>query len=296
MTTPNTFAFNDDTGARSITLGKIGISGVGRISHFRTRNCFHQQADHVHNGYFEIELCLNGRTTYLNNGESYHLSAGTLLVNKPGIPHRIVSFPKSFEHYGICVSVPTRGCPLLGFTLQETVFLFRRLRAMSPVTTINVRQIHRTFRDLFTAYDGLSGMARTMRMKTLMMALLTEVVEMAGEPGTSSEPSRLVRIREMADEMARSPEKSYPLSELASRAFLSVQGFSAQFRQVTGYSPHVYLVQCRITAAKRLLRRGVQVAAVGDMLGFSSPAHFSSAFRRMTGCSPTAFMSNPCLK
>ena len=104
-----------------------------------------------------------------------------------------------------------------------------------------------------------------------------------------ADPSRRERILAIADEMVHSPEKSYPLDSLAEKVFLSVQNFSAQFREIVGWSPHAYLVRCRISAAKRLLRKGVSVAAAGERLGFSSISHFSSEFRHVVGSSPSGY-------
>ena len=154
----------------------------------------------------------------------------------------------------------------------------------------NIKRIHRTFHELFAAYDSLRGLERTLAMRALMMVLLAEVAGLAPAEGErASDPSRRERILAIADEMVHSPEKSYPLDALAERVFLSVQNFSAQFRRVTGWSPHAYLVRCRISAAKRLLRKGVSVAAAGERLGFSSISHFSSEFRHVVGSSPSEF-------
>lgn len=285
------FLFRDKPGSRSISMRDVGFPEVVRISHVCQRQMVEQSADHIHSDAIEIELCVKGRVLYSNAGSSYRLSAGSLYVSGAGVPHHLVDFPKNFEHYGICVAIPEKGASFLGFTPRETEALFKRLKSLPPVPDANTRRIHRTFRELFAAYDSLKGQERTLAMRALMMVLLAEVAGLApAENERASDPSRRERIVAIADEMVHSPEKPYPLDALAGRVFLSVQNFSAQFRRVTGWSPHAYLVRCRISAAKRLLRKGVSVAAAGERLGFSSISHFSSEFKRIVGSSPSEYI------
>ena len=291
------FFFRDEQGSRSISMHDAGFPEILRISHVCESQFVPQQEDHIHSDIIEVELCVKGRLHYCNAGRSYRLSAGSLFVSGPGVPHHLVDFPKNFEHYGICVAMPKKDTAFLGFTPRETTVLFRRLKALPPVPSANTRRIHRTFRELFAAYDLLKGLERTLTMRSLMMVLLAEVVGLApAENERVSDTSRRERILAIADEMVHSPEKSYPLDALAERVFLSVQNFSAQFREIVGWSPHAYLVRCRIVAAKRLLRQGTAVAAVGERLGFSSVSHFSSEFRRTVGVSPREFAKKSCIK
>ena len=290
------FFFRDKPGSRSISMRDVGFPEIVRISHVCQRQLVEQPADHVHGDSIEIELCVKGRLQYSNDGHVYRLSAGSLFVSGAGVPHHIVALPKNLEHYGICVAIPRKGAAFLGFTPREAAALFRRLKALPPVPNANIRRIHRTFRELFAAYDSLRGLERTLAMRALMMVLLAEVAGLAPAEGErATDPSRRERIVAIADEMVHSPEKSYPLDALAERVFLSVQNFSAQFRRVTGWSPHAYLVRCRISAAKRLLRKGVSVAAAGERLGFSSISHFSSEFRHIVGSSPSECAKLHCV-
>lgn len=77
---------------------------------------------------------------------------------------------------------------------------------------------------------------------------------------------------------------------LAGLANLSVFHFARCFKQTTGQSPYQYVLGWKIRRAQQLLRAGeLPLAAIGDVLGFASPAHFSAAFKRATGQTPRAF-------
>lgn len=83
---------------------------------------------------------------------------------------------------------------------------------------------------------------------------------------------------------------SIRLDTLAGIACLSVFHFTRMFKKTTGYSPYQYVLKKKIIAAKKLIRQpGVYAAEVGYQLGFSSPGHFNSFFKKHYGVSPGQF-------
>ena len=78
---------------------------------------------------------------------------------------------------------------------------------------------------------------------------------------------------------------------LAALAGISARHFERAFRQSMGTPPHAYVLKRRLDAACDLLinRSELSIEHIASRLGFSSSSHFSSAFRRRTGCSPTVF-------
>lgn len=84
--------------------------------------------------------------------------------------------------------------------------------------------------------------------------------------------------------------QSIRLDTLAGIACLSVFHFTRMFKKTTGYSPYQYVLKKKIIAAKKLIRQpGVCAAEVGYKLGFSSPGHFNSFFKKHYGVSPGQF-------
>jgi AraC family transcriptional regulator len=81
------------------------------------------------------------------------------------------------------------------------------------------------------------------------------------------------------------------LRELAALAGISARHFERAFRQSTGSSPHAYVMERRLHMARDLLinRPELPIEQITLQLGFSSSSHFSSAFRRRTGFTPTNF-------
>ena len=79
------------------------------------------------------------------------------------------------------------------------------------------------------------------------------------------------------------------LDAIARGVFVSKFHFIRQFSRVYGLTPHRYLTERRMQAAKALLEAGMGVGAVCLRVGFSSVPSFTAVFKRYVGCTPAAY-------
>lgn len=95
------------------------------------------------------------------------------------------------------------------------------------------------------------------------------------------------RLRRVEQYVADHFDRCISLSELANVAGLSRMHFAAQFRAATGYRPREYLLYHRTEHAKTLLATTERpLAEIALAVGFSTQAHFSTVFKRISGESP----------
>ena len=81
-----------------------------------------------------------------------------------------------------------------------------------------------------------------------------------------------------------------PDGELAASMRYLHQRYSMPFKQVTGQTPLEYRTRIRIESAKQMLESGeLSIAEIGEKIGFSSPAHFSTVFKKLVGISPKKY-------
>jgi AraC family transcriptional regulator len=85
-------------------------------------------------------------------------------------------------------------------------------------------------------------------------------------------------------------EMDLALQGLADVAHMNVHGFVRSFRQSTGLPPHQYVLRQRIERAKALLRDSpLSIAEVALRTGFANQSNFTTAFRRLTSITPSAW-------
>lgn len=84
-------------------------------------------------------------------------------------------------------------------------------------------------------------------------------------------------------------EESIGLTELSQVISMSPGYFSRLFKQSTGFSPHQYLIRCRVKRARELLKqRKLSIAEVAYQVGFANQAHLNYHFKRLMGITPKA--------
>ena len=80
------------------------------------------------------------------------------------------------------------------------------------------------------------------------------------------------------------------LKNLSSQARVSRSLFAREFTSILGVPPHQFILSRRIERAKSLLRQGaLSVTEIAYETGFSNQSHFSTAFKAITGTTPTKF-------
>jgi AraC-like DNA-binding protein len=90
--------------------------------------------------------------------------------------------------------------------------------------------------------------------------------------------------------MHEDPAHRWTLQALAERAGMSRSSFALRFKETVGTSPMDYLTRWRmLLAGDRLANSSDSVSAISLSLGYKSESAFSTAFKRVIGCSPRQY-------
>jgi AraC family transcriptional regulator len=99
--------------------------------------------------------------------------------------------------------------------------------------------------------------------------------------------AQLQQVMEYIDENLG---RSLTVQGLADVLHLSQYHFLRAFRNTLNQTPRRYVLQRRVTKAKDLIRQGeLSLADIAYQLGFSSQSHLSTAFKQLTGVTPSQF-------
>lgn len=98
------------------------------------------------------------------------------------------------------------------------------------------------------------------------------------------------KIHEVQAFLAQNLAYDVDLNTIAAQASLSPYYFTRQFTAMIGMPPYRYLITLRVQRAAQLLREtDLTVTQILHRVGFHSPSHFTTTFRRHMGMSPTAY-------
>jgi len=93
--------------------------------------------------------------------------------------------------------------------------------------------------------------------------------------------------------LAARPQADVTLTDIAREVYCSPFHLARLFRNTVGIPIHQYQTRARLVLAlERLLDRSDNLVTLALDLGFSSHSHFTAAFRRSFGISPSAFRSS----
>lgn len=92
------------------------------------------------------------------------------------------------------------------------------------------------------------------------------------------------------ERMRRDLSRPVNIARLAEEAGVSERWFRRVFLEVTGKSPKAYYDALRLDLAAEMIRMGVaSVSQIAEQLGYSSPFHFSKAFKARHGVPPSRY-------
>lgn len=127
------------------------------------------------------------------------------------------------------------------------------------------------------------------------LELAARALELAsgGAQNEESFPAAEARVTRVVRMIESCPDLKHSLPSLAREAKLSRYHFLRIFQQLTGLTPHRYILRARLRrAATRLLLEPAQVLDVALDCGFGDISNFNHAFRAEFGVSPRGLRRN----
>lgn len=160
------------------------------------------------------------------------------------------------------------------------------------VTADLLLQLHRLRLELRTDASPLNSL----RIEEISLSLVASVVASAFQTQGAVrhvKPDTGKRRREIAESvkeaLVKNPFAATSLEDLATYFELSPFHLSRMFTAEVGVPIHRYLLGLRLAASlERLSESPTSLAAIALDAGFSSPSHFSTAFRKAFGVSPAS--------
>jgi AraC family transcriptional regulator len=244
---------------------------------------FEEQHSHVC-----IAIVVAGSFQHRSSAGRQLMTPGSLLLgsagqyfecgHEHGVGDRCISFayePQYFEHLAAEAGLRGDGGQ------------FRRLR-IPPVRELSWL----VSRACAGVAEASGANYRTAEWEEIGFELAARVLEMASgkEPNVESLPAAEARVTRVVRLIERRPDMDHQLDSLAREARLSRYHFLRVFQQITGLTPHRYLLRARLRgAATRLVLEPTRVLEIALDAGFGDVSNFNRAFHAEFGVSPRWF-------
>lgn len=259
----------DRPGCESPECVVAPLLGIGERR--RYRGVVQPFAAHSH-GHYVIGLVEEGRRSLICNGAAFELAPGDLVVFNPGDVHGCEqSGGGVFAYDSIAV----------GAELLDGVWL--------EGPKVNDPAAVEVFRDVVRAIEVA---AESQAAEAVLCLCELLAVEEAAEDGADALASTTLHEdaaqRAMAHFCGHLAAPS-SLSALAAEEGLSTYALIRAYKRRFAITPMRHLASLRVECACRLLREGVEPAAVAAEVGFADQAHLTRAFKQRLGTTPGAY-------
>lgn len=178
-----------------------------------------------------------------------------------------------------------------------------------PITSLNCGDAVDRFKHMRFAFADPLGIAltrqilselyapeapeRTAYINVLLDALKAHTLRGPMLAGSATFPTAEFsahRIHHIMNAVLAHPEADHSLEAMAADAGLTPSHFCRVFKKATGISPHQYVMKARLERAREMLGESdLSIAAIADMIGFTSQSHFTRAFRQFSGQTPSGW-------
>lgn len=180
-------------------------------------------------------------------------------------------------------------------TVRQLVARFDRAAAESdrPLTFSHVRVEPHDYLRQRSVVDHLTGSGRdALFVEETAIDVCTRILARAYERRAGDPPSRSQQeLAHAASEvLSRTFAENWSLSRIAAAVESSPFHLARAFRQTTGATMHQHRIALRMHASLELLRdTNGDLTTIALDLGFSDHSHFSAAFRKRFGLTPSRY-------
>ena len=247
------------------------------------------QADR-HPGVYEIHYLKRGHLNWWVENDSYGFRPGSVFIVRPNELHGgDEESLQPCEHFWLRVRLDGTKDALPALTPAEMTTLRKGFEGIRH-TTFPVSTMVGEYFDHLLAEHRTRDATSILIARGLLHGLLGTILRDYSAFLSHSQGQPLItwRVRKALEILNSSETTESPkVAELAGKVGLSESGFRERFKMETGFSPHEYILNQRITEARRrLTETGDDITHIALDLGFASSQYFATVFRRRVGMSP----------
>lgn len=223
---------------------------------------------------YSFEYVYEGEGELQENNEIHKVSAGDFFILHPNCYHHYHANPKNpWKKIFLMIDGDTTlpSVMLKQYNIYDITY-FPQL--------CNPLELETIFELLKSNNANISQ-----KFETLLCSLIIELAHLSKT--TFSEISAINVAKNFIDKKINT---KLTLEEIAAYTNVSVSFLCREFKKAFGVTPYTYILRAKIEFAKTmLLETNITVQTIAERFSFADAAHFSKAFSKIVGISPSKF-------
>ncbi len=273
-----------------INLSDYGLCNALVIGRYKY-NCAHAKlSDHYHENTIEICYCHKGSQVYTVNNNTYQIKGGDVFVTFPNEVHSTGVYPEEKGVlYWLLIHVPVKK-KFFEYSQPDSRAFIDALINLPNRHFKATAEMGKTLENIIKAAQKDAHKLQKIVIQNLIISFLFQTIE-AASCLTKAQRQISDYTAKIDHFIAAHYKETLSIELMSSMLNLSESRFKSWFKQEFGVPPLEFILRKRIEEAKRImeLQTEVTMSSIAYDLGFSSPQHFATIFKRYTLLSPKEF-------
>lgn len=253
---------------------------------------------HWHND-LEINLIREGEAVFQVYQKSYRVRTGEGFLLNRNVPHSCSSPGNEHVRYSTILVRPDFLYGDFGSDVERKCFQPFLQNSAIPCIHLtgfdeNGKEILQKLNQVEEAFDR-KRFCYELKIKGLLCEAFAMILYGHRQELTKFVPANLQeleRLEKMLNYLNMHFTEVISLQDLADQVHLSREVCCRLFKKMTGKTITGYLVEYRVNKSFSLVQSGqYSMTQITEMVGFSNPSRFASAFRKRFGCNPGEYNS-----
>lgn len=246
----------------------------------------HSQYLHSHRNRLELLYIHEGSGLYYVDKHEYVVNAGNLVICNAGVTHGESPLRKN-QMISLCCAVD--GVKLEG--LPDNCII---KNDQNPVLYFQ----NGTIGHIMMAMCGINAQSETIGntfdyLANSLFELVMYRLRGREQIVNGKKKKQGEFITEIIDYLDKNYAEAITLESIAERFHISQSAFSRFFKAEVGISPIKYILCRRIGEAQSMLMHtNLSLGEIGSRVGYYDSSHFSAAFKKNTGLTPSKYRDN----
>lgn len=241
---------------------------------------------HSHADYYEINVFTSGEAITRLNDEEFNVKKGDVIIMSPNVSHEIISIGVS-THYNVAIR-----SEYFVSMLSSKPFLQNLLKGGFSCFSLSSPSVSFILSKIPLVDNERQDDATTTTCEAIIYAILSDAVQHASnELGSKNKITYYVKDAISKIDNGKYADKT--VSDIITTYPVSIPSFVFHFKKITGKTPKDYLLDKKMSCAKKLLlTTSMSILEIALAVGFDSTSHFIKVFKNKYNLTPFALKKN----